>query len=115
EAGAFTFADVTRHICDKMIRRHPHVFAGGTDTPADGAADPVPDRAAHPGADRATNPAAHPAANPAAGHPEAWEAAKRREKGPEDALLDGVTRGLPATTRAAKLGRRAATVGFDWP
>src|SRR5690606_16915255 len=65
EAGAFTFADVTRHICDKMIRRHPHVFAGGADTPADGAADPVTERAAHPGADGAGNPAAHPAANPA--------------------------------------------------
>ena len=50
-----------------------------------------------------------------AGHHAAWEAAKRQEKGPDARLLDGVPLGLPGTTRAVKLGRRAASVGFDWP
>jgi nucleoside triphosphate diphosphatase len=83
EAGAFSFADVTRGICEKMIRRHPHVF----------------------GNQRVD----------ASGHAEAWEELKRREKPPQASVLDGVTAGLPALTRAVKLGRRAARVGFDWP
>lgn len=83
EAGAFTFADVTRRICEKMVRRHPHVFAGER-------------------IDRNS-------------HGEAWEELKQRERGPHDSRLDGVTRGLPALTRAVKLGKRAARAGFDWP
>ncbi|HEX7079676.1 MAG TPA: nucleoside triphosphate pyrophosphohydrolase [Gammaproteobacteria bacterium] len=83
ESGAFSFADVTRRICDKMTRRHPHVF--DRDHVGDG------------------------------GHDEAWDALKRAEKGPADSVLDGVPAGLPALTRAVKLGRRAAGVGFDWP
>ena len=82
EAEAFAFADVTRRICEKMIRRHPHVFAGER-------------------IERGR-------------HAEAWEASKRRERGAEGSLLDGVTAGLPALTRAVKLGKRAARVGFDW-
>lgn len=86
EAGAFSFADVTRHICDKMVRRHPHVFG---DARIDSASAQT----------------------------EAWEALKQREKpqGPDAGVLDGVTRSLPGLTRAAKLGRRASRVGFDWP
>jgi nucleoside triphosphate diphosphatase len=83
EAGAFSFADVTRGICEKMIRRHPHVF----------------------GNERID----------AGGHDDAWEEIKRREKAPQASVLDGVTAALPALTRAVKLGRRAARVGFDWP
>lgn len=83
EAGRFRFADVTRRICDKMVRRHPHVFAG--------------------------------AAVDRAGHADVWEALKRQEKGPRETVLDGVPVGLPALTRAVKLGRRAGRVGFDWP
>src|SRR5690606_13819634 len=83
EAGAFRFGDVVRRICEKMVRRHPHVFAGAK-------------------IDRA-------------GHAETWEALKRQEKGPRERVLDGVPAGLPALTRAVKLGRRAARVGFDWP
>jgi len=45
---------------------------------------------------------------------EAWEAIKARERG-EAATLDGIPLALPALTRAAKLQRRAARVGFDWP
>jgi tetrapyrrole methylase family protein/MazG family protein/ATP diphosphatase len=87
EQGAFTFADVTRHICNKMIRRHPHVF----------------------GEARVENAAAQTLA---------WEQLKRAETHAaqeDDAVLDRVTRALPALTRAVKLGGRAARVGFDWP
>lgn len=43
-----------------------------------------------------------------------WEAQKARERGPAR-VLDGVALGLPALTRAVKLQKRAARVGFDWP
>jgi MazG family protein len=86
EAGAFAFADVARAICDKMLRRHPHVFG----------ATPVADRAQLS---------------------QRWEEIKREERAGErsDGLLADVPVGLPALTRAVKLGKRAATVGFDWP
>ncbi|HEX6999284.1 MAG TPA: nucleoside triphosphate pyrophosphohydrolase [Gammaproteobacteria bacterium] len=86
EARLFDFADVARAICEKLIRRHPHVFGGER---IDGAAEQT----------------------------EAWEALKRRERAAKAAagVLGGVPVGLPALTRAAKLGRRAAAVGFDWP
>ncbi|NBO21058.1 MAG: nucleoside triphosphate pyrophosphohydrolase [Rhodobacteraceae bacterium] len=85
EAGFFAFDDVVRAISDKMIARHPHVF--GTDS-----RDKTPEQQT---AD--------------------WEAAKARERGAEARVLDGVALGLPALTRAVKLQRRAARVGFDWP
>jgi ATP diphosphatase len=89
EAGAFTFEDVVNAISDKMIRRHPHVF----------------------GEDRE--------ARDAAGQTVAWEAQKAAERAARSPLppsaLDGVATGLPGLTRAVKLQRRAARVGFDWP
>jgi MazG family protein len=88
EAGAFAFADVARAIGDKMVRRHPHVF----------------------GEERVPSSAAQT---------RAWEnqkAAERAEAGAGAAgVLDGVALALPALLRAAKLGKRAARVGFDWP
>jgi MazG family protein len=87
EAGAFDFAEVAAAIADKMIRRHPHVFG----------ADEVRDAAAQT---------------------QRWEAIKageRAAKGLAQSALDGVPTGLPGLTRAAKLTRRAARVGFDWP
>ncbi len=86
EAGRFAFADVARAIGDKMVRRHPHVFGDA-------------------------------AARDAAVQTEAWEAhkaAERRDRA-EHGALAGVPVGLPALTRAEKLTRRAARVGFDWP
>ncbi|WP_309603820.1 nucleoside triphosphate pyrophosphohydrolase [Phenylobacterium sp.] len=92
EAGAFGFDDVARAINDKMIRRHPHVFA-----------------------DETYASLTH--------QKEGWEALKAAERagkraggkaGPES-LLDDVPLGLPALTRAVKLSRRAAGVGFVWP
>jgi MazG family protein len=89
EAGAFAFEDVAAAISDKMIRRHPHVFGGES---AETAEDVKL----------------------------SWEeikAAERAEKAEntESSALDGVSKGLPALLRAAKLQKRAARVGFDWP
>lgn len=87
EQGSFAFDDVVRAINDKMIRRHPHVF--GDETYAS---------------------LAH--------QKEGWEtlkAAERQSKGRTASLLDDVPVGLPALTRAVKLSRRAAGVGFVWP
>lgn len=85
EAGHFAFADVVAAICAKMIDRHPHVF--GT-----GSRDKTPEQQTHD-----------------------WEAVKEHERGATAGALDGVALGLPALTRAVKLQRRAARVGFDWP
>ena len=87
EAGAFAFRDVARAIRDKMLRRHPHVF--GQAQVADSTEQT-----------------------------KRWEEIKREERGsasPAAGVLDDVPVGLPALTRAVKLGKRAATVGFDWP
>lgn len=84
EAGLFGWDDVVRAISDKMVARHPHVFA-------DQSRDRTPDQ-----------------------QTAAWEALKAAERGPAG-VLDGVALGLPALTRAVKLQKRAARVGFDWP
>ncbi|MXU66157.1 nucleoside triphosphate pyrophosphohydrolase [Oceanomicrobium pacificus] len=91
EAGLFTFDDVARGIGAKMVRRHPHVFG---DESRDKTAD-----------DQTRD----------------WErikAAERAARGPSDAptrVLGDVAVTLPALTRAVKLQKRAARVGFDWP
>src|SRR5512139_422922 len=88
EAGQFVFADVVEAITEKMIRRHPHVFAD----------DEVAD------------------AQEQTRRWEAQKAAERSAKAAGEAsLLDGVALGLPALTRAEKLQKRAARGGFDWP
>lgn len=87
EQGLFNFDDVVTAIVEKMIRRHPHVF--GDEVVEDAEAQTL-----------------------------AWEAQKveeRKAKGQHKSLLDGVTLGLPALSRAEKLQRRAARAGFDWP
>ncbi|RPE75464.1 nucleoside triphosphate pyrophosphohydrolase [Vulcaniibacterium tengchongense] len=88
EQGAFGFADVVAAISDKMLRRHPHVF--GDAQVGDAQAQTA-----------------------------AWEELKRREReagGHADrSALAGVARGLPEWQRAAKLQKKAARVGFDWP
>ncbi len=88
EAGAFAFADVVEAICDKMTRRHPHVFAEASFADAEAQL-----------ADW-----------------EARKRAERAAKGETDAsALAGVARGLPEWQRAVKLQHKAAKVGFDWP
>jgi len=88
EDGTFSIADVIGTISDKMIRRHPHVFG---------------QVAAETSADVLRN----------------WNEIKRDEKkalvaGSTPSLLDGIPRVLPALGKAQQLGRRAASVGFDW-
>ncbi|MFL5238816.1 MAG: nucleoside triphosphate pyrophosphohydrolase [Rhizomicrobium sp.] len=86
ERGLFDFGDVVAAVTDKMVRRHPHVFAdlAGIDT--------------------------------AEAQVTAWETHKARERAakPDASLLDDVPRALPALTRALKLQKRAASIGFDW-
>ena len=101
EQGAFAFADVVAAISDKMLRRHPHVFA-------------EPDCA-----NAGRRPGAAASVADAEAQTREWEAHKRRERdaaGHEDvSALAGIARGLPEWQRALKLQQRAARVGFDWP
>jgi ATP diphosphatase len=91
EAKLFAFDDVAAAIVDKMLRRHPHVFGNAK-------------------------------ISSVAAQNEAWEAHKESERlagarrGKEcESVLDGVALALPALLRAAKIQRRAARIGFDWP
>ena len=87
EAGLFNFDDVANTMADKLVRRHPHIFG---DEVAKGSA--VEQKAR-------------------------WEDIKALERAgkAQHGALDDVPVGLPALSRAAKLTRRAARVGFDWP
>ena len=89
EEGHFDFDDVARGICEKMIRRHPHVFAD---------------------VDYADEEALRKAW-------EQQKAQERAARSSEEmpSQMDGVARALPALIRAEKLQKRAARVGFDWP
>ncbi len=86
EQDAFDFEAVAAAICDKMIRRHPHVFGSAEERekgPQEGAWHRI-------------------------------KAAERSGNG-DTSALDGIALALPALKRAEKLGKRAAAVGFDWP
>lgn len=86
EQGAFAFQDIVTSISDKMLHRHPHVF--GKESRDKTAEQQITD----------------------------WEKIKATERqNTTKSVLDGVTLGLPALTRAVKLQNRAARVGFDWP
>jgi ATP diphosphatase len=98
EEGRFDFAQVVDGITSKLIRRHPHVFADGD---LYGAVDvPKLDEVAVK---------------------QRWEAIKAEERAEKAAapeqlsLLDDVPTALPSLSRAIKLQKRAAQVGFDWP
>ena len=85
ERGSFEFDQIAHAICDKLVHRHPHVFGDAV-----------------------------------AGDPDAvlrqWDTIKRAEKGTEAApWLEGTGDGLPALMKAAKLQKKAAKIGFDWP
>ena len=93
EAGHFTIADSLRSITEKLVRRHPHVFARAAgETPLE-SADAVVTR---------------------------WEEIKAKERGgsgnavKRKTLLGGVPATLPALLRAYEIGLRAKSVGFDW-
>ncbi len=85
EAGRFTLDDVARGISEKLVRRHPHVFGKSKAASTDAVL-------------------------------RQWDEIKRAEKGAEEKpFLHDVGKGLPALLRAAKLQKKAAKVGFDWP
>ena len=95
EQGAFDFSSVVDGIACKLLRRHPHVFADGE---VEG---------------RVTQAVTTEQVK------KRWEAIKQEERaeraGTERGILDDVPHALPALSRAQKLQKRAAGVGFDWP
>lgn len=91
ETGGYAFADIARSVADKMVRRHPHVFAGAKVESADAQ---TAEWEAQKRSERE---------------------AKAKEKGDLPSVLDDVPAALPALARAVKLQKRAARVGFDWP
>ncbi|MCF7202249.1 nucleoside triphosphate pyrophosphohydrolase [Pseudomonas oligotrophica] len=98
EEGRFDFATVVDAITRKLLRRHPHVFPDG-------------DLYGSPELPRLDEAAIK----------RRWEEIKAEERAEQAAapeqlsLLDDVPHALPALSRAAKLQKRAAGVGFDWP
>ena len=86
EEGLFNLTDVIAELNDKLVRRHPHVFS---------------DKSAITASESLT----------------IWEDIKAEERKnlKYDSLMDDVPRNLPSLTRAKKLQKRAARVGFDWP
>jgi ATP diphosphatase len=88
EAGHFDIAGVVENLNAKLIRRHPHIFASAVAPDADAVL-------------------------------RNWEQIKAEEKKQKKesraSLLDDVPRSMPAVLEAAKLGSKAAKVGFDWP
>jgi MazG family protein len=96
DTGGFGIADALRAVTAKLVRRHPHVFT------ADGRVHDAASR------ERA------PSAETALGRWDAQKAEERRAAGAASSALAGLPRGLPALLRALKLGRRAASAGFDW-
>ncbi|MDM7483007.1 MAG: nucleoside triphosphate pyrophosphohydrolase [Halomonas sp.] len=100
EEQRFDFHDIVHTLTEKMLRRHPHVFPEGTlasRRPPGMSADAVKTQQVN----------------------SRWEALKAEERAQrsveEVSVLDDVPRNLPALSRATKLSKRAARVGFDWP
>ena len=88
EAGRFAFGDVVAAICDKMVSRHPHVFAGAEVADAESQTREW----------------------------EEHKRREREARGEtDDSALAGVSAGMPEWMRAVKLQNRAARTGFDWP
>lgn len=89
EAGKFDLTDVINKECEKMIRRHPHVFLDKNSDNSTNSIDKVLEK---------------------------WEnikAAEKKETSPSS-RMESVPKALPALTRAMKIQKRAAEVGFDW-
>ena len=90
EAARFSIADSLKSIADKLVRRHPHVFAREAGEPPLESAGEVRTR---------------------------WEELKAQERGGDAhprTLLGGIPSALPALLRAFQIGSRASSVGFDW-
>ncbi len=93
ERQLFDFPHIIDTLVDKLVRRHPHVFANGEiEGVVDGAASVAEVK-------------------------QSWEAIKREERAArrQTSALDDIPLALPGLSRAQKVQKRAATVGFDWP
>ncbi len=93
EAGYFTLQDVATNLNAKLIRRHPHIFAGAEVADSDAVLR---------------------------NWEQIKQSEKRASTGPQSSgpppsMLDDIPRAMPAVLEASKLGSRAAKVGFDWP
>ncbi|MDR1579217.1 MAG: nucleoside triphosphate pyrophosphohydrolase [Synergistaceae bacterium] len=86
EAGMFDMKDVCRAICDKLARRHPHVFGDVSVRDADDVSR----------------------------NWEIIKSGERRARGADDSAMAGIPKGLPALPRALRISERAAKKGFDW-
>ncbi len=122
EQGAFAFTDVVAAICEKMTRRHPHVFAA--QGCANAAGGRMPGAAAAQGSANAAGggkprAAADASLEDADALTRAWDEHKRAERNArgdtDDSALAGIARGMPEWQRSVKLQKKAAKVGFDWP
>ncbi len=87
DEGSFTIDDVVQGICEKMVRRHPHVFG---DAKVNGASGVVRQ------------------------WDQIKSSEKNNKKMPGSSIMDKVSKSLPTLARAQELQRRAARVGFDW-
>jgi MazG family protein len=101
EAGAFTFDDVVESICQKMVRRHPHVFENVAVESEDQLRQVWEMQKKAEREEKAKR-----------NQPEGSVAANEGEA--SEKWLSGISSNLPGVTRAVKLQKRAATVGFDW-
>ncbi|MEZ5330066.1 MAG: nucleoside triphosphate pyrophosphohydrolase [Verrucomicrobiales bacterium] len=85
ETETFDLDGVAHEVSEKLIRRHPHVYGESNASTTEGVLAQ-------------------------------WDEIKKLEKGSRNqSLLDGVGKGLPALSRAAKLQKKVGKVGFDWP
>jgi nucleoside triphosphate diphosphatase len=88
EAGYFTIQDVAANLNAKLIRRHPHIFAGAQVADSDAVLR---------------------------NWEQIKQSEKKSSSTAQSSMLDDVPRAMPALLEAGKLGSRAAKVGFDWP
>src|SRR5271155_1162823 len=88
EAGYFTIQDVAANLNEKLIRRHPHIFAGAQAADSDAVLR---------------------------NWEQIKQSEKKTSASDQSSLLDDIPRTMPAVLEASKLGSRAAKVGFDWP
>ena len=113
ESSAFSFDDVAKSISDKLVRRHPHVFANALASEGSGDTNENVTVERTQLNDSALNAQ--------------WDAIKAQEKqlkkqrlkqdneAIENSILDNVPKGMPALMYAQKLQKACAKVGFDWP
>lgn len=90
EQQLFEFDDIVAGLCEKLVRRHPHVFASDNFDEAQVKENWEKEKAKE-------------------------RAAKARQHSVEDSVLDNIPLSLPALSRSQKLQKRCANVGFDWP